>query len=316
MIWLSSVSSVFSSENQLPLNLEGFTSAIRTAMFPFTPEGTKIDEGEHCIDFSFPSRWQGLQRTISQKGRYDLIVSKRIVRLMLDLFPPVALNRDICEVDLKDPNVADITKIYIYYIQGLEFALKEYIKDSVENTTLPDPVTFDYDIHVDQKKDRTEAKASEAIKKSINVLKRCCKDGFSPNKKFETLHIRVQSLYDAVLIRQIVASLESLKATCEKPTLKTAWPCEYKFRSLNDIVEGLLAGYKDLIQEVGTLDAAKPMEEEIRVLLARTSAPPVVDGPLAPVTFPEVVQAPASAPVKQAQEPAAPLVAVAPVPAV
>jgi len=99
------------------MNLEGFTSAIRLAMFPYAPSA-KIKLDEYAINLDLPYtigkiNTKAVTRYLIGEGRKDFIIIKRIARIMLDLFPPVPKENN--------KEMEAITRIYQHIITGLEF---------------------------------------------------------------------------------------------------------------------------------------------------------------------------------------------------
>lgn len=231
------------------LNLEGFTSAIRIAMFPYAPYA-KIKLEGYAINFDLPYTIGGLNtksftRYLEGTGRSDFIVIKRIARIMLDLFPPIP------KEDGKD--LEPITKIYIEIIAGLQFIRKAFFSDIQSNKKVPDPTDFDFKYNPKKHVEITEVMAGEAIQKTINLFEYCCKHKFVPKKELSPLQVKVKEGYGTIFIEHFSRGLEILKISQGKTPVTAKWICEEEFKSLDSLVKGRVKFYEDLISNQITL---------------------------------------------------------------
>lgn len=248
------------------LNLEGLTSALRIAMFPFAPNA-QVKVETYAFDFDFPEVTLGINATAVKRtiknltwgegsgvGKNNLVKVKRVARLILGLFPPIP-------AEVNKPK-ADITKIYEFFIEGLEYLKKEYfsekslkIMDKIRE--IPDVATFDYDPAIDG--DLSEEKAARAIQETINLLKDCLRHKLEPMGNLNSIQQRIKGVYTPSLIAQFANGLELLKERQGTVPIHERWNCQHAFLSLNVLIEGCLAEFRQIRSDVSTME---PLRKE------------------------------------------------------
>lgn len=251
--------------------LEGVTSFLRIAMYRFTPIGTKLNVENYAINFQFPTiiimglDANSITRTARRLGKQELVVIKRVVRIMLDLFPPIPTTKKY--TDRSYEGVPPITKLYFEFINGLMDIRENYFKVSKD---LPKrslkPLIFDYNPSKDVK---TDEKALKAIEKSIHLIQHCCStkvEGLGLKEdELETVHIYVKNGYKIRNFETFVNLFEDLKEkqkevqrdqtiVDEETKRKEIWNKNfYTFKALDELIKGKIAEFKVFSRIGGTL---------------------------------------------------------------
>lgn len=243
------------------LNLEGFTSALRIAMFPFA-QNARVKVEKYAFNFDFPEPVLGIDTTAIKRtlmnlawkdesgiGSKNLVKVKRVANIMLELFPPVPAQID-------KPK-ADITKIYEFFIHGLEclaqkYFSKETLRIMKKINEIPDIATFDYDPLTDAP--LSEEKAARAIQETINLVRHYLWQQKAPLNNLSSIQQKIQESYTPRLISQFVNGLELLRDTQGSTPIATQWVCRYEFLSLEILVSGCLARFKQIRADVSTVE--------------------------------------------------------------
>jgi hypothetical protein len=231
------------------VNLEGFTSAVRLAMFPYALNA-KISVEELAINFDFAYNVGGVNtksftRYFSGEGRQNFILVKRIARIMLDLFPPIPTE------DGKEPH--PITKIYFHIITGLEYIRLNFFPEQPLINKVPNPKTFDFDFDFKKHTKVTDLMAGDAIQKTINLFKYCCVNKIEPKIDLSPLQIEVKKTYNKTMLFQFSNGLDLIAELQGKTPLKAEWRVKNEFDSLNSLVQGRIEHYRVLVNESGKM---------------------------------------------------------------
>jgi len=255
--------------NEEKLNLEGFTSALRIAMFPFA-QNARVKVEKYAFNFDFPEIMLGIDATAVKRtlmniawkdesgiGSKNLVKVKRIANIMLELFPPIPPQ--------KDKPKADITKIYEFFIQGLECLAQRYFSKeallSMKNIReIPDSATFDYDPSTDAP--LSEKKAARAVQETINLITYYLQHRKEPSSQLDSIKQKIQQSYPPGLIAQFANGLELLKNTQGSVPIESRWNCRYEFLSLDVLVSGCLARFKQIRLDVSTIEPSKGKLEQ------------------------------------------------------
>lgn len=253
------------------VNIEGFTSAIRLAMFPYAAVSAKVKVDEFAINFDFPNKYwifdtKSFSRYFTGESRKNFIIVKRIARIMLDLFPPVPQE--------KGKKLDPITNIYRHIIFGLEQIKSSFFSDQKMFNTVPVPETFDFDFDFKKYGEITDFMAGEAVQETINLFKYCCIHKFQPKQDLSPLQIEVKEIYNNLLKFQFSNGLDLLEAVQGETSVRTEWLCEYEFNSLNMLVEGRIAYHQKIMDKSNKMVPDKLINNQFEAKQKRNSNSP------------------------------------------
>ncbi len=231
------------------INMEGFTSAMRIAMFPYAPDA-KISLEEFAINFDLPYEISGLNaksvtRYLNGQGRKDFILVKQVARIMLDLFPPVPVENQ------KETNPT--VEIYQGIIAGLEFIQKKFFAEQPFTNKIPNPQTFGSESKSQKHTEITEFMAGEAIFKAINLFKHCLVNKIEPKNNLSLLQVKVKEGYTPSMIFQFANGLRILKKVQGNIPVTAEWVAQDEFFSLDYLIRGRIRHYQRLLPNMSTL---------------------------------------------------------------
>ncbi len=230
------------------LNLEGMTSVIRIAMLPFSAEGTKISLNEEALQLDSTHILSSVTRKWTKSSYIQMIVIKKIVRIMLDLFPLKFLDQ---KVEEEDP----LTKIYQKMVAGLKhFDCLNFIpRKPNEPPYEANASDFDYSHALDFPPNANTV--TIAVRQAIYVLEYSLKHPISPKQNLEPLQHRVKQSYDTKLLGIFADLLDTLEKCANEPAVTSLY-----FQSLYNMTDASLEIYRKNQRELTTLHTSNRKE--------------------------------------------------------
>ncbi|HRD55832.1 MAG TPA: hypothetical protein PLC42_05485 [Parachlamydiaceae bacterium] len=226
------------------INLEGMSSLIRLAMFPYAPPGTKIKLEPYAINLEQPYKigsinTKAVTRYWNGEGRKDFAVIKEIAGIVLKLMPPVLIksNKPI------DP----ITKIYLFAIDGLKFIKSTFFAEEPHTNKIPDSNTFCAKFDPKKHPIITDKLAAQCVMKTTNLFQYYCFSKQKDPENFTEMQSTLKEGYSDLLLTQISNGLLLLKESQGSSPIATEWLCKKEFYSLDMLVQGRIIYYEKLL---------------------------------------------------------------------
>lgn len=230
------------------MKCEGFTSAIRIAMFPYKPK-IKLKIDEFAINFETENKvcnvdLNSVKRYMHYEGRNNFIIILRIFRMMFDLHPPVLITKDNEGKEIIEP----ITNCYLHMIKGLKYIKKNFFSDhKVDINPIYTAETLDFEYDAVRHKNMAEIISAEAIESTIHLLQfYCFKEQYKPKEKIGKIYTELKNSYTPMYISKLSNDLNILKVNQKDIPVNQQWLVEHDFNSLDDFLIGRIKHYQKL----------------------------------------------------------------------